>query len=75
MHAYPVRESNAHYYFKNNELLLKYEPNSVCLLAPGDIAWESDLDVLLKLAQGTNAPYSLQSVAAKYLINEKRDMQ
>jgi hypothetical protein len=40
------------------------------LFAPGDTVWESDLDALQLIRQGLPAPCSLQTVAAKYLINE-----
>ena len=73
MHAYPVEESEAHYYFKNNRILMEYEHGSVCLLAPGKIAWKSELEALRLIYRGLPAACSLQSVAAKYLVNERQD--
>lgn len=73
MHAYPVEESEEHYYFKNNQLYLSHEPGSACLLAPGDVVWKSDLEALRLLYQGLPAPCSLEAVVAKYLINTKSD--
>jgi nucleoside-diphosphate kinase len=73
MHAYAVAESEEHYYFKDNKLLIEHEAETVCILAPGDIAWKSDLEALKQLAQGKKASCSLESVIAKYMINEKRD--
>jgi len=73
MHAYPVEESEEHYYFKNNQLYLSHEPGSACLLAPGDVVWKSDLEVLRLLYQALPAPCSLEAVAAKYLINARSD--
>jgi len=70
MRCYPTEISAEHYYFKDNRLSLSHEPDSVCLLAPGNVAWTSDLAALRALAQGKPAPATLQSVAAKYLINE-----
>jgi len=70
MRAYPTEVSQEHYYFKNNSLYLSHKPDSVCLLAPGNVAWASDLAILRAIAQGTTPPGTLQSVAAKYLINE-----
>ena len=73
MRAYPVAVSEAHYYFKNGKLYLTYEPDSVCLLAPGDYVWKSDLEALHLLYKGSKSPCSVETVAAKYLINEKVD--
>jgi nucleoside-diphosphate kinase len=70
MRCYETQVSQEHYYFKDNRLFLSHEPESVCLLAPGNVAWATDLAALRLLAQGMAAAYSLQAVAAKYLINE-----
>lgn len=70
MRCYETQVSQEHYYFKDNRLFLSYEPGSVCLLAPGKVAWASDLEVLHLVVQDKPAAYSLQAVAAKYLINE-----
>ena len=69
MHAYPVEVSQEHYYVKDGKIYMQYEPESICLVAPGDVAWQSDLDALRLLYQGSPAPCSLESVTAKYLIN------
>ena len=45
------------------------EPGARCLLAPGDIAWKSDLEVLRQLKKGAPAPASFETAAAKYLVN------
>jgi nucleoside-diphosphate kinase len=65
MRTYETEACDAFYYFKDGKLLNSHDPDSVCLLAPGDIAWKSDLDILRNKQAGT-----LGSVAAKYLINE-----
>lgn len=72
MRIYPTEKSPEHYYFKDDRLLLKHEPGSICLLAPGDTAWKADLEVLRALQMGKSAAYPLASVAAKYLINSDR---
>ena len=69
MHPYPTEVSRDHYYFKDNKLYGTYEPDSVGFIAPGDVAWKSDLDTLRLLNQGLTAPCSFASVVAKYLIN------
>lgn len=71
MHAYPVEVSKDHYYFKDYKLYTTYEPDSVCLIAPGDVAWKSDLEALRLIYQGLPSPSSVASVAAKYCINDK----
>lgn len=71
MHAYPVEVSKDHFYYKDGKLYVTYEPDSICLIAPGDVAWQSDLDILRLLYQGLPAPCSLESVIAKYFINVK----
>ncbi|HEY3321463.1 MAG TPA: nucleoside-diphosphate kinase [Planctomycetota bacterium] len=71
MRGYPTVECDAHYYFINHQLHTSHVPGSVCLLAPGDIAWQTDLESLRRLLKGQPAAVSLSSIAAKYLINEK----
>ncbi|NLF02480.1 MAG: nucleoside-diphosphate kinase [Anaerolineales bacterium] len=70
MRVYPVERSDQYYYYLGGRLSLEYEPGSVCLLAPGDSAWQSDLEALRLLYLGEPAPCSAETVAAKYLINE-----
>lgn len=72
MRIYPTQESKDLIYCQGNRLLSAYEPGSVCVVAPGDVAWESDLQALSLISQDLSAPCSLQTVVAKYLINEKR---
>ena len=71
LRAYPVADCEQHFYFKENRLFTVYEPGSICLFAPGDVAWESDLQTLELINKGLPAPCSLQTVAAKYLANRK----
>jgi len=73
MRIYQSVQCKNHYYFKKDTLYTRHEPDSICLLAPGDAVWASDLEVLEKIIQGMPAPYTLQAVAAKYLINEERE--
>ena len=73
MHAYPTDISDEHYYFKDGKLSTRHHPESTCLLAPGDTAWASDLDALRRLMKGEPTPCSVDAVAAKYLINERRE--
>jgi len=72
MQAYDTEESDNYYYFNNGNLVLTHEQGSYCFLVPGEIAWKSDLDSLRLLAKGQTAPATLETVVAKYLINDKR---
>lgn len=72
MHGYETEVSDAYYYFKEGRLYTAHEPGSVCFLALGDVAWRSDLEALRLIAKGLKAPCSLETVVAKYLINDKR---
>jgi nucleoside-diphosphate kinase len=71
MHPYDTGESDEHYYYKDGRLYTNHEPGSACLLAPGDFAWKTDLDALRLLNKSKKAPCPLESVVAKYLINEE----
>jgi nucleoside-diphosphate kinase len=73
MHAYPSKESQDHIYFKDNKLYTNHEPGSACIFAPGDIAWESDLDALLNYIKGSKGPVTVESVVAKYLVNKNME--
>jgi hypothetical protein len=71
MRVYPTEVSEEHYYFKDGKLYARHELASVCLLAPGDVVWKSDLEALRLLHQELPAPCSINLVAAKYLINRE----
>jgi nucleoside-diphosphate kinase len=73
MRAYPAQTCEEHYYYKDGRLFTEHEPGSVCILAPGDSAWESDLDLLHKLLKGKVEGSRVETVVAKYLINEHRE--
>ena len=73
MQAYPTEVCEDHYYFAEGKLFTKHEPGRTCLIAPGDTAWQSDLAALRTILQGQRAPCTLEAVAAKYLINGKRE--
>jgi nucleoside-diphosphate kinase len=71
MRAFAVRQSaEEHFYYKDDRLFTQHEPRSTCVLAPGDVMWESDFKALELVYQGKPAPCSLQTVVAKYLTNE-----
>jgi nucleoside-diphosphate kinase len=72
MHAYATEMSKAYYFYKKGKLYTIEEPNSICLLAPGDIAWKSDIETLRQISKGVPSATSLESVAAKYMINDYR---
>jgi nucleoside-diphosphate kinase len=70
MQAYPVERCKDHFYYLDGELHTTHVADSVCLLAPGDVVWKTDLQALRKIDAGKKAPCPLDAVAAKYLINE-----
>jgi nucleoside-diphosphate kinase len=70
MRAYATEISDGHYYYLDGKLFTSHQPSSVCLAAPGDVVWSSDLAALHLYSQGkSGAPCSIEAVAAKYLIN------
>jgi nucleoside-diphosphate kinase len=73
MHAYPVETAREHYYYRDGKISAAFEPGSICLIAPGNLVWSSDADILRALVQGKPAAYSLEAVVAKYLINMSKD--
>ena len=72
MHANKTEASDTYYYFKESRLYTTHEPDSECFLPLGDVAWKSDMEALRMIAKGLPAPCSLETVVAKYLINDKR---
>lgn len=71
MRTYKTEVSNEHFYFKDNKLHTTCEPDCLCFIAPGQLVWKSDLEALHLIAQGKKAPCSLESVVAKYTINQE----
>ncbi|MFZ1830964.1 MAG: nucleoside-diphosphate kinase [Candidatus Competibacteraceae bacterium] len=74
MHEFETAESDEHYYFKGGRLFTSHEPGSACIMAPGDVAWQSDLEALRSIMAGRKTACSLNAVVAKYLINEQREL-
>lgn len=72
MHAYPTEISDIYYYYKDNKIHTTPEPDNICVLAPGDVVWKSDLEALSLISRGSPVSCSIEAVVAKYLINEKR---
>jgi nucleoside-diphosphate kinase len=71
MRAFATVDTTEHFYFKSNQVLKEYEAGSLCVLAPGDVAWESDVRVLQAFHEGAPARDTLQAVVAKYLLNRR----
>jgi nucleoside-diphosphate kinase len=69
MHIYPTAASDDFYYIKDGEFCSQNDPKALCLAAPRDILWKSDLEVLQQLKKGAAPAYPFQTVAAKYLLN------
>ena len=69
MRAYPTETCPAHYYYKQGRLYNTYEKDSMLLLAPGDLVWKTDLEILQSCDINGCKKGRLNTVAAKYLIN------
>ncbi len=69
MRAYETEVCETHYYYKDDQLFNHYEEGSVILLAPGDVAWTSDMEILKAHVNGHPPENGLNKVVAKYLIN------
>jgi nucleoside-diphosphate kinase len=70
MRAYPTEVCSTHYYYKDGRLYDAYAPDSSFLLAPGDVAWKTDLEILRACVRNEPAKGKLNTVVAKYLINK-----
>jgi len=70
MRAYQTEICTTHYYYKDGRLYDIYEPDSVFLLAPGDVVWKTDLAILQSCARNEPVEGRLNAVVAKYLINK-----
>ncbi len=73
MHPYPTEVSKSHYYFKDGKLFDTYDVGRVCVLATGDLAWKTDVEALAHLLRGEPSAVPVESVVAKYLINEQQE--
>ncbi len=69
MRAYPTEICHSNYYYKDGKLYDTYEKDSMFLLAPGDVVWKTDLEILQGYARNETAKGRLNTVVAKYLIN------
>jgi len=69
MRPYPVEVCDCCYYYKDNRLLTEYEQGSFSFLAPGNVVWQSDMEILRAKLNNQPSADSLQTVVAKYLIN------
>ena len=71
MRGWATEPCDGTYCYNDGKLLTTYEPGCDCVLVHGETLWKTDLDALR--AHSANAPtdISLESVFAKYLINEK----
>jgi len=70
MRAFATEESQEMFYLKDQKLSRRHQTGSICILAPGDIAWQSDLQALRLLVEGSASQVPLGTLVAKYLTNE-----
>lgn len=73
MRPYETSIAEIFYYYKDGRLYKGRQTGAVCLLAPGDVAWKSDLEAINAIYDGGGATISAAAVAAKYLINEGQE--
>jgi nucleoside-diphosphate kinase len=73
MRDYTAEVCDQHYYYKDAIISPTHAPGSIGFLAPGDLAWKSDLEALHLHLKGKEALCSVNTVAAKYLINIKNE--
>ena len=69
MRIFPTIVNKQHFYYKNKELYTTYEPGSICIVAPSDIVWASDIEALNHHYLKNYSPVSIESIVAKYRIN------
>lgn len=69
MRAYETEICDQHYYLLDGALHTEYAPGMMCLVAPGDIVWKTDMEELRAVAAGQAPADRVNAVAAKYLIN------
>lgn len=69
MRDYSTKVCDKLYYYKDGSIFTTHVPGSIGFLAPGDLAWESDMDALGVHMSGGKAAVSVNSIVAKYLIN------
>lgn len=73
MHPYATATCEEHYYYLGGKLTTKYEKGAICILAPGHVAWKTDVEALQAIAAGKESSVTLETVIAKYLINEYKE--
>ncbi|MBN2105013.1 nucleoside-diphosphate kinase [bacterium] len=73
MHLFDTGICQDMFSFQKGRILKNHQGDSICLLAPGDTVWTSDLDTLNTFGEGKLSDHSVKSVIVKYLINETRD--
>ena len=69
MRMFPTEICEEFIYVKNDKPTTTYEKGSVCIFAPGDIAWKSDIDALRAHLKGTATEITVGTVVAKYVLH------
>lgn len=75
MRGFAADTNEDYFYYKDGAVYASHEPGSFCFIAPGDLVWKSDLEVLAQAAQGKESAYSVNAVVAKYLINKESSVE
>ncbi len=69
MRAFPTAQCETHYYYQDGRVFTAHKPGSICLAAPGDVLWHTDLEALNAIQHHQPTATTLGAVAAKYLTN------
>ena len=69
MRTYPTAVCKENYFFTGGKLTTEFSDGAVSILAPGTLAWETDLAALRKRAAGEESAITAGAVCAKYLLN------
>jgi nucleoside-diphosphate kinase len=69
LRIYPPEISGDYFYLNSGTLSNSHKNGSICLIAPGNIVWKSDIEALRAHCKGEKAAITVDAVAAKYLLN------
>lgn len=67
---YPTARATEHFYYKDGKVLAEDVPGSLCLVAPEDTVWLSDLNGMVAYRDGKACSQPLAAIVAKYKMNE-----
>ena len=73
MRFFKTKICEDHCYYLKGRIYKDHEKDSICILAPGDAVWSTDLEIVNQVFAGKRPmDQTINPVVAKYLINEDR---